>query len=239
MARAFASRAESGGAEVCQQTPARDIELANGRVDAVVTDRGAISTPIVVIAAGPWAKEVGRWAGLELPLEISREQDMVVRSPAGAPPLGRVVSDMVSRTYFRPDGGGLVLAGTGHPKENEPVAPDSYRRDADQDFIDDLSRRLTHRLPAMEGASLVASWAGLYTITPDWNMILDRAPSVDGLYLAVGGSGHSFKLAPAMGLCLAELIVDGEASTVDIAPLRAARFDESDLLFSTYGGNRA
>ena len=70
-------------------------------------------------------------------------------------------------------------------------------------------------------------------------MILDKSPDVAGLYLAVGGSGHSFKIGPAMGLCLAELIVDGQASTVDISPLRATRFTEGDLLCSTYGGNRA
>ena len=85
---------------------------------------------------------------------------------------------------------------------------------------------------------MVASWAGLYTITPDWNMIVDRAPGVDGVYLAVGGSGHSFKLAPAIGECLAELIIDGRSSTVDITPLRATRFEEQALLRSTYGGNR-
>ena len=70
-------------------------------------------------------------------------------------------------------------------------------------------------------------------------MILGPAPGVDGLYLAVGGSGHSFKLSPAMGLCLAEMIVHGKAETVDISPLRATRFEEGQPLRSTYGGNRA
>ena len=69
-------------------------------------------------------------------------------------------------------------------------------------------------------------------------MIVDRAPGVEGLYLAVGGSGHSLKLAPAIGLCLAEVIVHGKSTTVDITPLRATRFDEGARLRSTYGGNR-
>ena len=133
----------------------------------------------------------------------------------------------------------MILAGTGHPKENEPADPDAYKREADHGFVVDVSRRLEHRFPGLAGAELVSSWAGLYTITPDWNMILDRAPGIDGLFLAVGGSGHSFKLAPALGLCLAELIVDGRSSTVDITPLRAIRFDEDEPLRSTYGGNRA
>ena len=74
----------------------------------------------------------------------------------------------------------------------------------------------------MKQAMFVKGWSGLYTVTPDWNMILDKSPDVDGLYLAVGGSGHSFKISPAIGLCMAELIVDGAASTVDITPLQGS-----------------
>ncbi len=238
LVNAFADKARSKGAEVYQNTPATDVKMVNGRVTGVVTPRGEIGTRVVVNAAGPWAREVGRWAGLDLPLEISREQDMVVRPPAGAPPLPHVVSNMVDRTYLRPYPDGTILIGTGHPKENEPADPDHYARTADAEFVQDTSSRLTHRFPAMELAAFVASWAGLYAITPDWSMIVDGAPGVEGLYLAVGGSGHSFKLAPAIGQCLAELIVNGHASTVDITPLRATRFEDHALLRSTYGGNR-
>lgn len=238
MAAAFVAKARSLGAEAYLNTPARDIVIEGGRARGVVTDRGTISAPVVANAAGPWARAVGRWAGLDLPLEISREQDIVVRPPAAAPPMRRVVSNMVDRTYFRPESGGLILVGTGHPKENEPADPDGYDRDADPEFVTDVTRKLVRRFPMLAEAELVASWAGLYTITPDWNMMVGHASGVDGLYLAVGGSGHSFKLAPAIGLCLAELIVEGQASTVDITPLRPSRFDEDATLRSTYGGNR-
>jgi sarcosine oxidase subunit beta len=238
MTNAFVARAQANGAEVCVETPARDIRQRHGRVAAVVTDRGEISTPVVVIAAGPWSKAVGRWAGLTLPLEISREQDIVLRPPAGMPPLHRVVSNMVDRTYFRPTPEGLILVGTGHPKQNEPADPDHYRREVDAAFIADVTRRMAHRLPALAQATVVKGWASLYDITPDWNMLLGPAPGLEGCYLAAGGSGHAFKLAPAMGLCLAELIAHGEARTVDITPLRPARFAENALLRSTYGGNR-
>ena len=68
------------------------------------------------------------------------------------PPLRRVVSNMVDRTYFRPEGDRMLLAGVGHPKENEPVDPDSYRRDADAEFVDDVSRRLERRFPRPGGS---------------------------------------------------------------------------------------
>ena len=234
----FAAGATANGAEVHVNTPAIGLRMAGGRVEAVATDAGEISTPVVVNAAGPWAAAVGRWADLDLPLEISREQDVVLRPPPRSPAMRLAVSDMVDRIYFRPEPNGTVLAGTGHPKENEAVEPETYDREADRAFIEDVRSRIALRLPWMADAEVVRGWAGLYTITPDWSMIVDRAPGVEGLYLAVGGSGHSFKLAPAIGLCLAELIVHDEATTVDITPLRATRFDESDHLRSTYGGNR-
>ncbi len=239
MASAFAAKAKSKGAQVYLQTPARDIKLSNGRVSAVVTDQGEISTPVVVNAAGPWAKSVGRWVGLDLPLEVTRESEVVARIPTDIPPTQHAVSNMVDRTYWRPERRGMLLIGVGHPKENELTDPDHYSRDVSRDFVDDVTRRLTHRLPEMEQAILVKGWSGLYTVTPDWNMILDKSPDIDGLYLAVGGSGHSFKISPAIGLCMAELIADGAASTVDITPLRAERFTEQTHLSSTYGGNRA
>jgi sarcosine oxidase subunit beta len=234
----FAAGATAKGAEVHTNTPATGLRLAGSRVEAVVTDAGDISTPVAVNAAGPWAAEVGRWAGLDLPLEISREQDVVLRPPTDAPELGLAVSDMVDRIYFRPESNGTILAGTGHPKENEAADPDTYDRNADPSFIEDVSARISLRLPWLQDAEITNGWSGLYTITPDWSMIVDKAPGIDGLYLAVGGSGHSFKLAPAIGQCLAELIANGEATTVDITPLRATRFDEDDQLRSTYGGNR-
>ena len=83
MASAFAAKAKSNGAQVYLQTPARDIKLSNDRVSAVVTDQGEISTPVVVNAAGPWAKSVGQWVGLDLPLEVTRESEVVARLPRG------------------------------------------------------------------------------------------------------------------------------------------------------------
>ena len=235
----FADGARNAGASVYPNTPVTGIKMSGDKVTGVRTPNGEIDSPIVVNAAGPWAGIIGRMAGLDLPLAISREQEMMLQVPSGAPAPQRAVSNMVERIYFRPTKQpGTVLVGVGHPKENEPVSPDAYDRSADPDFIEDAGARLAHRMPHLADAEVIASWSGLYTITPDWSMIVDRAPGVEGLYLAVGGSGHSFKLAPAIGQCLAEMIATGTATTVDITPLRATRFTEGDPLRSTYGGNR-
>ena len=88
------------------------------------------------------------------------------------------------RPHLLPPGGRWAAAGRrGHPKENEPVDPDCYHSEADADFVEDVTGRPERRLPGLAGAEVVSSWAGLYTITPDWNMMVGPASGVDGLYL--------------------------------------------------------
>jgi len=236
---AFVNLSRDAGANVYVNTPVTGMMISGGRITGIKTTQGVINTPIVVNAAGPWAGEIASFVDLDLPLEISREQEILLRIPKDSFPLQRSVSNMVDRIYFRPTSDPRnVLVGVGHPKENEPVDPNTYDRSADNNFIKDVLERISHRMPQFANAEVIDSWSGVYTITPDWSMIVDKAPGVDGMYLAVGGSGHSFKLAPAIGKCLAEMILDGKSLTVDIGPLRAGRFDERDHLHSTYGGNR-
>ena len=236
---AFVNLSRNAGANAYVNTSVTGMIISGGRITGVRTTQGVINTPIVVNAAGPWAGEIASFVDLDLPLEISREQEILLRISKDSFPLQRSVSNMVDRIYFRPTSDPRnVLVGIGHPKENEPVDPNTYDRSADNGFIKDVLARVSHRMPQFADAEVIDSWSGVYTITPDWSMIVDKAPGVDGMYLAVGGSGHSFKLAPAIGKCLAEMILDRKSLTVDISPLRAGRFDERDYLRSTYGGNR-
>jgi len=237
MVEAVVNKGVRNGGEFTINNPVIGIDTS-GNTSIVKTPAGDIETKIVINAAGPWAHQIGLWMDIDLPLEISREQDIVVRPNDDASVITRCVSNMVDRTYIRAEPDGLVLVGTGHPKENEPANPDLYKKEADQEFVAETSRLLGNRFPSLSGSEVVKSWAGLYTITPDWNMILDRSPVHENHYLAVGGSGHSLKISPAMGQCLAEMIVFGEAKTVDISDLNAGRFDTGRIVQSTYGGNR-
>ena len=85
------------------------------------------------------------------------------------------------------------------------------------------------------GRSSPPDTPGLYTSTPDSHPVLDRVEGVEGLYVCTGFSGHGFKLSPAVGLLMAELILDGQASTIDIHPLRQSRFAENALNLPSYG----
>jgi glycine/D-amino acid oxidase-like deaminating enzyme len=138
-----------------------------------------------------------------------------------------------NKMYFRPADGGDVLAGTGDfgdPLED----PDRMTAATPRDLVSLQQAQLEARVPAFAGARLTDSWVGPYDITPDWNPVLGPAPGLRGLYLAYGFSGHGFKMAPAVGRCIAQSLL-GEAPDVDLEPYRAERFEEKALLLGAYG----
>ena len=136
---------------------------------------------------------------------------------------------------MRPDGGGRFLAGRGYPKQYELVDPDRYDETVDEEFSADVLRRLRTRLPGLNGVRRVGGCVGLYEVTPDWHPILGAVDGYDGLFLATGGSGHGFKLGPAIGELVAGAVLGRDVG----ATFSLARFDEGRMLGSAYGGNRA
>ena len=192
----------------------------------------------VVLACGPWSAKLAATAGVELPLEITREQDVIFESSPETP-IGCSVSSQVDRVYLRPAGDGGMLVGRGYPKEYEVVDPESYDATLDDSFEQDVRGRLTGRVPRLAGMRAVGGGVGLFDVTPDWHPILGRVDGHEWLHLAVGGSGHCFKLAPAIGELVAWQILGREARYADIRSFSLARFAENRVFASSYGGNRA
>ena len=236
----FASRAQELGAAVHEGTPATGIEIDAGRVTGVETAAGRISTPVVVNATGPWSGIVASWAGILVPITVTREQDILLRCDDAAVTPRLAVSNGADRTYWRPAGDGQVLAGDGYPKDIETADPDDYDTGSDESFRSSMMDRLGHRLPQFTPrAAIVSSYASLYDVTPDWHPIVGNDPDVTGFMHCEGFSGHGFKLGPAVGKTVAETILDGKPSTVDISPYRLERFAEGALLAGSYAGNQA
>ena len=102
-------------------------------------------------------------------------------------------------------------------------------------MVEEAFANIVKRMPAMENALFRGGWSGLFTVTPDWHAVLDKIDGIEGLYCAVGFSGHGFKESPMIGLTMAELITQGHASTIDISMLDLKRFDEGRMLTSRYG----
>jgi len=226
----YAKAAREMGAEIVMRNPAGEIQIAGGRVRAVVTEQGVVETPVAVVAAGPWSRRFLSGIGVDVPLSTVRHQVATVTRPIDELPRHPTVGDIAQSFSFRTEGTGLTLVGFGE----EEAEVDSYNQGVDMADVADAMQRLIRRMPQMAHSYFRGGWSGLFTVTPDWHPILDRVPGIEGLYCAVGFSGHGFKLAPAIGQGMAELIVEGQASVVDLTPLRFSRFAEGDLLSSSY-----
>ena len=227
----YARRARELGAQIRADTPVTEIEVKRGRVTAVVTSQGRIETPMAVVAAGPWSGPLLAKAGVDVPLRTLRHQVVMLRRPQDVVPDHPIIGDIVNDLSARPDVGNLTLIGVG---EDEFVGPDEYNQGVDMPVVEAAFARLVKRMPGMAQALFRGGWAGLFTTTPDWHPVLDRVEGIDGLYMAVGFSGHGFKLAPMIGLTMAELITQGQATTIDISMLGLGRFAEGKPLSSRY-----
>jgi sarcosine oxidase subunit beta len=220
-ANAFMQAARERGARLVQNCTVTGIRVAGGRVTGVETTRGAFSAPVVVNAAGAWAGQINRLVGLDLPLDTWRHDTMFVVRPKEIGPSHPTVIDFPHNMYFRPEGG-LTLVGL---EDGNPLgeSPDGDTDHAKPGFVERAIERICERIPAMNAGLLHSAHGGYDGITPDQHPLLGAA-GPDGFYLDCGHSGTGFKTAPAVGLCMAELIVDGASRTVDISPLAPGRF---------------
>ena len=235
VASSFARRFTELGGELRQSTLVTGIDTHAGRVRAVRTPAGEIAAGHVVIAAGPWARPVGRLAGLELPVTPSRESIVTLRPTFDWSPLHPVTGDLANEVYLRPETGGLILVGNTRDTL-APGDPDAYEDRPGADHTTEVLTRLTRLMPGTASAAITGGWSGMYEVSPDWNPMMGTAVGVSGLHYAVGFSGHGFKLSPVVGILMAEQVMDGRARTVDITPYRLERFQEGQELRVAYQG---
>jgi sarcosine oxidase subunit beta len=227
----FIEAAKRNGATLIQNCEVTAIRTAGGKVIGVDTTKGEFDAPIVVNAAGPWAKHVASLAGLDVPLETWTHDVAFLHRP---PSLGRIPAciDDVINCYFRPEGGALILA-AGEDESLRGEAPDAEDQTPTPTFIDKLIDAMIRRIPKIEESGLHSIHVGRDGITPDQRAIYSAA-GPDGFYLACGLSGTGFKTSPAAGASMAELILDGKPKTVNITPFRFSRFAEGQLIKGEY-----
>jgi sarcosine oxidase, subunit beta len=213
------------GVDVREGARVTGVTLAGGRVQGVTTTGGPLAAPVVVNAAGPWAAEVGALAGVELPVRPERRQAAVTAPTGGIDPRAAWTIDLGSGCYARPDlGGGAVIGGG-----DRGAAADRPLTELDEAGLARMRELVGRRFPGLDGAPLARAWVGLRPMSPDDHAILG-ATEVDGFLVAGGLGSHGLMHAPAVGQLLSELIVDGAAHTIDIAPLSPARFARGELL---------
>jgi len=238
-AQAFAVSARAAGVRVRQGTAMTDLLLDGDRVTGVrLADGTQVAAGTVVVAAGVWTRELLARYGVDVPIRVVREQIVMISPGVDIGPVP-VFSDLVSLQYIRPEPGGsgtsTVLFGNSDLSHVEDADPDDYLNRATEAFVDLTVDRVGTRFPGFTGAAITGSYAGCYDVTPDWNPVISRT-GIDGLVVAAGFSGHGFKIAPAVGRLVADLVVDGRSADPRIpeTDFRLSRFAENDPLTSPY-----
>lgn len=219
------------GVDYRPSTRVEAIGVRDGSVTGVDTDRGRVEAPIVVMAAGPWSSRLLLSAGVQLPIEPEHHVVAVLRLPEGAAGIGPACIDSVSATYFRSEAGGAALVGdfSGIRGSDPDALPDRVPEGA----LVELVGRAARRAPILAESGLARGVTGVYDMSPDARPMLGRA-GPEGLYVAVGFSGMGFKIAPAVGLGMTELILDGRARSVDLEPFDPSRFDRGRPIMAEF-----
>jgi sarcosine oxidase subunit beta len=231
----FADGAARLGAEIRQGVEVGEVLVEGSRAVGVQTNEGRCACRTIILATGPWAARLAGQVGIRLPVQACRTQVALLRQPTDFGRSGPVYGDFVQGLYFKPTHGAMIHAGSIAGEEiRDPVNPDDYNEAADGAWLPQVRQRLSRRYPALHRGYGRGGYGALYGITPDWHPILDRCPGLEGVYCAVGFSGHGFKMSPIVGELMTELVVDGKASTLDISPLRLARFQENDPVTTPY-----
>lgn len=216
----YVSAARRSGARLMNGVTVTGITMDNHRISGVTTNRGVVSTPVVVNAAGPWAAGIGEMAGIDLPVVPVRRQIAVTTPIPQIPSDFPFIIDFAQSLYFHREGPGIL---TGMSNADEPAG---FDQSVDETWESIHLESAMRRLPVLAEAGVTSRWAGLYEVTPDAHPILGRVPEVEGFLVICGFSGHGFQHGPACGLLMAEEILDGRAHTLDISSLDLARFDE-------------
>jgi glycine cleavage system T protein len=233
---ALADGARKGGARIFTSTRVTGIEVDSGRVQAVETDRGRIECEVVVNAGGMYAAEIGRMAGVRVPM-IPMSHQYVVTQPVRDRGDGErlpTLRDPDLLVYYREDGDGLVMGG--YERESKPAfMPDGAGRfdeipgdfngrllEDEPDRFEEIAENSKVRVPAMKDAKITKLINGPEAFTPDIEFCLGET-EVAGFFVAAGFCAHGLAGAGGVGKVMAEWIAEGEPS-LDLWHMDVRRF---------------
>ena len=186
----------------------------------------------VLIAAGPWTRPLAAQVGADLPLTVERHVVATFRW-AGAEPTP-AHGDLIGGYYFRPEGEDLYLVG---PVDPAPQAdPDDFDQEIREDEVRRLADAVVRRVPHLDRSEVQGGWASLYDVSPDWQPVIGEvAPNV---FVDAGTSGHGFKLAPALGKHVADLVSRSPELDPRLGDFDPFRFSRGSALPAGYRGAR-
>lgn len=222
VAQGYARGARRLGAQIKEQTEVLEIKVNKDKTFEIITNKETYSTPMIINSAGPWAGLIAQMVGLDVPILPYRRQIFVSGSFKPFKDRKYIMPMVVdpSAVYMRSEGDCILM---GYTDKEEPT---SFNQNVDWDFLEKMVVPAMQRIPIFEDLEINTGWAGLYDTTPDHHAILGHVPELEGFIMAAGFSGHGFMHSPAVGITLAELILQ-KPQTVDISQLSINRFANS------------
>jgi sarcosine dehydrogenase len=226
--QALAKGARMAGVRIIEDCPVTAIHLGRGRAAGVSTPLGDIACEAVINCGGQWAKEIGRLAGVSVPLQSVQHQYLITEPIAGMPRNLPTLRDPDRLIYFKEEVGGLVMGGY----EPNPIAwaidgiPKGFHftlLDSNWDHFEPMMEQALARIPALATAGIKQLVNGPESFTPDGNFILGEAPEVKNFYVGAGFNAFGIASAGGAGKALAEWIAGGEPP-MDLWPVDIRRF---------------
>lgn len=217
---AYARQADKLGVEILPNTEVTGIDVRDGRVVGVKTNRGDIATGSVLSAVAGWTSEVARLAEVVMPI-VTHPLQAFVTEPL-KPFLHVILVSATLHVYISQTDRGEVLIGS----EIEPYS--SYSQASTLNFLEVTARHSIELLPILGKVRIMRAWGGLCDVTPDYSPIMGVTP-VDGFYVDAGWGTYGFKSAPISGLTMAELIDTGRTPEL-IQPFALSRFWDRTLV---------
>jgi sarcosine oxidase subunit beta len=212
------------GVDVLEHTAFTGLDVRSGRVAAVRTTAGTVSTDRVVLTGGPTLAAVGRLAGTRVPAAGVRHQVVVTAPhPDLSPERFPMVFDVASGIYWRPEEGG-VLWGMSNPSEAPGEATEF-----DWPYFEGMRQRVAQLLPATGTLGIRKAWAATIDYTPDHLPILGPALTQDGPVagsVVASAGGHGMMWGPGVSKAAADIVLQGSTEVVDTTDLGLDRFDE-------------
>ena len=217
MTDAFYKAAKRLGVDFFTRAEVTRIDVDKGSIRAVATKRGIIETDVVINAAGGFAQDIGKMAGVDIPVK-SQNREILVTEPIEKIQ-GPMVISFSRNIYCQQTPHGAFIMGRGDDRAYSQSMASTHQ------FLDAMAHTATTLLPPIGELRVIRQWGGLYNMSPDSQPIISKSESVAGFYMACGFSGHGFMLAPMSGALISEMIL-GESPTVPLESLSLKRFND-------------
>ena len=233
IAMSLAKGARQNGVTIVEEVKATEIEVEAARVRAVVTDKGRVTCEKVVICAGQWSREIGRMAGVNIPLVSVQHQYLITEKIEGVARDLPTLRDPDRLTYWKEEVGGLVMGGyEPNPKpwamDGIPARFEFQLLDDDLEHFEPLLELAAGRVPAMQTAGIKQFINGPESFTPDGNFILGEAPEMRDIFVGAGFNAFGIAAGGGAGMALAEWVAKGQPP-YDLWPVDLRRFGRNHL----------